>query len=348
MKINKLIINSEKNIQDALLMLNKISLADDISRLILFVQLKNKIIGSITDGDIRRYLVTNSDLNTKVKDICNKNFAFERESTEYINFKKYSDKNLKIIPVLNQDDSISRIVDINKQVSQIPLTAVIMAGGRGKRLGHITDKTPKPMLKVNNIPIIEHNIKLLSYYGIKNIYISVGYLGEMIKNHLGDGSKFNLRINYISEEFPLGTAGALKLLPKISHPEILLMNADLLTNINIEKMYLRLKENNADFIAASNDYIMDVPYGIFELQNSILKSINEKPKYVFDSNAGIYIFNLNLIKYIPDNKFFNITELIYKLINKKYKLLTYRIKGYWIDIGSPQDLKRARSFNINN
>ena len=214
MKISKLIINSEKNIQDALVMLNKISLEDDISRLILFVESENKIIGSITDGDIRRYLVVNTDLNTKVKEICNKNFAYERESSDYINFKKYSDKNLKIIPVLNQDDSLSRVIDTNKQISQLPLTAVIMAGGRGKRLSPLTDNMPKPMLKINNMPIIEYNINLLRYYGIKNVFISVGYLGQIIKDYFKDGSKFGLEINYIEEKFPMGTAGSLKYLPK--------------------------------------------------------------------------------------------------------------------------------------
>ena len=349
MKVSKLIINSEKNIQDALVMLNKISIADDISRLILFVESKNKIIGSITDGDIRRYLIVNTDLNTKVKEICNKNFAFERESSDYINFKKYSDKNLKIIPVLNQDDSLSRVIDTNKQISQLPLTAVIMAGGRGKRLSPLTDNMPKPMLKINNIPIIEYNINLLRYYGIKNVFISVGYLGKIIKDYFKDGSKFGLEINYIEEKFPMGTAGSLKHLPKIKNQTILLMNADLITNINLQSMYLNMKDQNADFISASTDFKIDVPFGIYETDdNSVITELMEKPSYIYNSNAGIYIMRSSFVKLIPDSQFYNITDLISKMIKNSYKVLNYKIKGYWIDIGTPDEFKGAEQFMKSN
>lgn len=349
MNTSKLIINSEKNIQDALAMLNEISLADDISRLILFVESKNKIIGSITDGDIRRHLVENTNLNIKVNEICNKNFAFERESSEYINFKKYSDKNLKIIPILNMDNSLSRIVDVNKQISQIPLTAVIMAGGRGKRLSPLTDNVPKPMLKINNKPIIEYNINLLKYYGVKKVFISIGYLGHMIKDYFKDGSKFGLEINYIEEEFPMGTAGSLKYLPKIKNQDILLMNADLITNINIESMYLNMKNQNADFISASTDFKVDVPFGIFETDDdSAITELKEKPSYIYNSNAGIYIMKSNYINLIPDFQFYNITDLISKMIKNSYRILNYRIKGYWIDIGTPDEFKVAKQFIKNN
>lgn len=147
----------------------------------------------------------------------------------------------------------------------------------------------------------------------------------------------------------MGTAGSLKHLPKIKNQTILLMNADLITNINLQSMYLNMKDQNADFISASTDFKIDVPFGIFETDdNSVITELIEKPSYIYNSNAGIYIMRSSFVNLIPDSQFYNITDLISKMIKNCCKVLNYKIKGYWIDIGTPDEFKAAEQFMKSN
>ena len=228
-----------------------------------------------------------------------------------------------------------------KILSILPLEAIIMAGGEGKRLRPLTEKTPKSLLKVGNRPIIEHNIDNLISFGIKKFYISINYLGNLIKDYFGDGSSKGVEIIYIQEDKPLGTAGSLTLISKFKYDEILLINSDLFTDVNIEKMYLNLLKNNSDMVIASSIYKVDIPFAIFEENNNLIQSFKEKPTYTYPLNAGIYLFKKNLISLIPLNLFFDITDLMKKAIENNYKLTNDPILGFWIDIGSPADLKRA-------
>lgn len=342
MNLAHILISENKTILNALTKLNEIR---DISRLILFVHDENKvIIGSLTDGDIRRSLAKDGDVHKAVKLICNKEFSYEKETQGYIDLRKYAKKKIKILPLLDEENRLLRIIDFEKQKSKLPLECMIMAGGRGKRLSPLTDTIPKPMLPLGDKPIIEHNIDRLISFGIRKIYISVKYLGEQIKEYFGDGSSKDIVIEYIWEDKPLGTAGALSLVDHFSTDHVLLMNSDLFTDVDFEDLYLDLVNQNADMAVASTEYKVDVPYAVFETQENRVTNFKEKPSYVYHSNAGIYILKKELIRQIPKDQFYDITDLMEKVVHEGGHLLHNPILGYWIDIGSPNDYKHAKEF----
>lgn len=336
------LIDEGKTILEALERLNTVR---DVSRLILFViDKKGTVLGSLTDGDIRRSLTKNEDLQLKVVDICNKNFLFEYETSKFLNLHSYRKKDIKILPILNKEKKMVRLVDLVKTTSLLPLECMIMAGGRGKRLSPLTDKIPKPMLPLGNKPIIEHNIDRLISYGITKIYISVKYLGEQLQEYFGDGTKKGVSIEYIWEDEPLGTAGALALVDNYGTDNVLLMNSDLFTNVDFEDLYLDMVKNDSDMVVASTEYKVDVPYAVFETDGEKVVNFQEKPSYIYQSNAGIYILNKKLIDRIPKNKFYDITDLMENLVKEGGKLNFSPIRGYWIDIGKPVDYKQAQEF----
>ena len=335
-------INKNKTILDALNMLN---LIENISRLILFVEDdEKKIIGTITDGDIRRALVQKKDINESVLSVCNRNFTWIREGYTFLNLNKYRRKNLKILPVLDKNSNLVKTIDLDVLKAFLPVECMIMAGGRGKRLSPLTDKTPKPMLLLGGIPILEHNIDRLITFGINKIYISVKYLGDQIEKYFGDGSSKGITIEYIWEDEPLGTAGALSLVDKFESEHILLMNGDLFTNVNFEDLYLALLESDAEMAVASTEYKIDVPYAVFETDEGYVKNFKEKPSYIYQSNAGIYIIKKDLVNEIPKEKYFDITDLMKKIIDENRKLIYNPILGYWIDIGKRVDYDYAENF----
>ncbi len=346
MNFKNITISKDKTIIEALNQLNKLKYnIKNISCLILFVyDENNRIIGSITDGDIRRSIVVHQNLSKTVREVCNSNFSFEYESNSFIDLSQYHQKEIKILPILNTEKQLVDILDLDKTKAKLPLECMIMAGGRGKRLSPLTDTVPKPMLPLGNKPIIEHNIDRLIAFGIKKIYISVKYLGQQIVDFFGDGSSKGISIEYIWEDKPLGTAGALALVEKFNSDHILLMNSDLFTNVNFEELYLKLINEKADMAVASTEYKVDVPYAVFETENSEVKAFKEKPSYIYHSNAGIYILKKELIQKIPRNEFFNITDLMEDLVNKGGKLIYDPIVGYWIDIGKPIDYQQAQEF----
>jgi len=342
MENENILIHKDKTILDALHKLNKIR---DVSRLILFVTDNNGfVLGSLTDGDIRRSLVIESDVMKKVGDICFRNFVFEYDKKEFLDLRPYRKKDIKILPILDEEKRMLRIIDLEKIKSVLPLECMIMAGGRGKRLSPLTDKVPKPMLLLGGKPIIEHNIDRLIAFGIQKIYISVKYLGEQIQDYFGDGSKKGISIEYIWEKEFLGTAGALALVEEFKSDHVLLMNSDLFTNVDFEDLYLGIIKNNADMAVASTEYKVDVPFAVFETNEYQVIDFKEKPSYVYHSNAGIYILNKKLINKIPKNEFYDITDLMDNLVKDGGSLIHNPIVGFWIDIGSPVDYKQAQDF----
>ncbi len=342
MEIENIIIHKDKTILDALHKLNKIR---DVSRLILFVTDNDgSVLGSLTDGDIRRSLANEADVKKKVGDVCFRNFVFETDKKGFLDLRPYRKRDIKILPILDEEKRMLRIIDLEKTKSVLPLECIIMAGGRGKRLSPLTDKVPKPMLPLGDKPIIEHNIDRLIAFGIQKIYISVKYLGEQIQEYFGDGSKKGISIEYIWEEEFLGTAGALALVDEFKSDHILLMNSDLFTNVDFEDLYLELIKSNADMAVASTEYKVDVPFAVFETKEKKVIDFKEKPSYVYHSNAGIYILNKKLIDKIPKNQFYDITDLMDNLVKEGGKLVHNPIIGFWIDIGKPSDYKQAQEF----
>ena len=335
---NKNIIPFSSSIIEAMKKLNEVP-----GSLTLFVvDENNRLSGTLTDGDIRRGFIHGLTLNDTIEKFMLKSFHKVNKGFTIYDFKQVREKGIRLLPVLDDAGRITKVYDLKKRKSILPVECMIMAGGRGERLRPLTDKTPKPMLTLGNKPIIEHNIDRLIGYGIEKIYISVKYLGQQIVDYLGDGSTKGITIEYIWEENQLGTAGSLSLIKKINTDHLLLMNSDLFTDADFEDLYLNTIENNASIGVATVPYTTKVPYGIFNIKQNQIIGLREKPVYTNYANAGIYIIDKKVIPKIPHNTFFNITDLMEQLLSEEHLLIQNPIIGYWIDIGQHQDYKNAQ------
>ena len=218
-----------------------------------------------------------------------------------------------------------------------------MAGGKGQRLLPLTKNIPKPLLKVGNTPIIERNIDRLGIYGIDDITITINYLGDQLENYFGDGSQKGLNINYVWEDSPLGTIGAVSKIKDFQNDYILVMNSDLLTNIDFESFFMDFLEAEADLSILSIPYSVEIPYAVLETNNQRIVSLKEKPKYTYYSNGGIYLLKKSLLNRIPKDTFYNATDLIEQLISEDKFVKTYPLVDYWLDIGNHDDFNKAQA-----
>lgn len=311
---------------------------------ILFLVDSNDILlGSLTDGDLRRGFIKGLGFENNLSEFIQPNPKYIQQGkydlSEVIELRK---KHFSVFPVVNAQMQIINVVNFKHQKSYLPVDALIMAGGRGERLKPLTDTTPKPLLKIGDKPIIEHNIDRLASFGIDDIWLSVRYLGNQLEDYFGDGSNKGIRVKYVWENEPLGTAGALGLIDDFVHDYILMMNSDLLTNIDFEDLFLFFEENQADFVVACIPYQVNVPYAVMETVDNIVKGFKEKPTFTHYSNAGIYLMKKEVIDFIPKNQSFNATDLMELLINNKRKVVAYPMVGYWLDIGKHEDFKKAQ------
>jgi NDP-sugar pyrophosphorylase family protein len=273
----------------------------------------------------------------------NRDFIYlKRNQYSVAELDEFRKRSIKLLPVVDDDFKLIRIADFSQKRSFLPIDAVLMAGGRGERLKPLTDDTPKPMLVIGDKPIIEHNLDRFCDYGVHNIHISVKYKAEHIINHLHDGKAKNIEIQYIQEQEPLGTIGALSRIPHFYHDTVLVMNSDLLTNIDLEEFYREFEKSGAYMSIATIPYTVSIPYAVLELEQDRVASFKEKPNYTYYSNGGIYMLKKEAAKLIPDNQFFNATDLIELLINMGKKVTSFPLLGYWLDIGKPEDFKKAQ------
>ncbi|MES2837164.1 MAG: nucleotidyltransferase family protein [Bacteroidota bacterium] len=305
----------------------------------------NVVLGTVTDGDIRRGILNGISILDKVDSVMQKSFKFLINGSYYNDkLEEFKNKNINMIPLLDSQNKLLKVYDLTKLNSILPIDAVIMAGGRGERLKPLTDSIPKPLLRIGSKPIIEHNIDRLIFNGIDHFHISVNYLGNLIKDYFEDGINKEIVIKYIDEEKPMGTIGAVsKIGNSIKNDNVLLMNSDLLTNIDYADFYKKFIESEADMIVATIPYHVDVPYAVMEINKSEeVVSFKEKPRYTYYSNAGIYLFKKELINLIPTNEKFDATHFMEKIIAEKKKLISYPVLGYWLDIGRMDDYYKAQ------
>lgn len=311
----------------------------------LFVLDKNKkLVGTISDGDIRRGLLNGLEISHPAAKFMNTHFKYLKDKSYTVDeIKQYKNAEIYLLPIINDNFELVEILDLKHVRTLLPVTALIMAGGRGERLKPLTDMQPKPMLKVGNKPIIEHNVDRLIKYGVSEIYISVKYLKEQLMDYFGDGSSKGVSIKYIEEEEPLGTLGALSLIDQIEHKDILVMNSDLLTNIDFEDFFRFYQEHQPEMVVASIPYKVTVPYAVLETNDHQISSFVEKPTYTYYSNGGIYLFKYKLKSLFPAKSFFNATDLMDQLIAKDTKsVIHYPLLCYWLDIGTQQDFLKAQ------
>jgi dTDP-glucose pyrophosphorylase len=300
------------------------------------------LLGTVTDGDIRRGLIRGLTIETPIFSFSYPNFKYLNDEVDVLKIKKLRSSGIKLLPKLNASGQIEKIYDLTRLKSILPLHAVIMAGGKGQRLLPLTEKTPKSMLPLGSKPIIEHNIDQLISYGIEKITISVRYLSDQIMNYFGDGTSKGIAINYIEEEDPLGTIGCLAQIGEIRHESVLLLNSDVFTNIDFEAFFLDFETSGAEMAVASIPYTVDIPYAIMELNENLITSFKEKPKHTYYANAGIYLIRKKSLDYIPKETFFNATDLMAAIIEHGGKLIHSPITGYWIDIGKHDDYRKAQ------
>lgn len=336
--IKDCIINEIATIKDALVAINRIT---GKGELLIIVNDNLQMVGTLTDGDIRRGLIAGYELTDPVCKIMHCDFKYIKQSEfDVEHLKSFRYLRIMFIPILDEQKHVVDVVNLNKFKSKLPIDAVLMAGGKGVRLRPLTETTPKPLLPVGDKSIIDYNIDSLMENGIKHISVTVNYLHEQLEEHFAEPVK-GVKIDCIKEPQFLGTMGATQFVSKFYNDVILVMNSDLFTNIDYEDFYLHFKEHNADMSVAAVPYSISVPYGIFELEGRNIKGVKEKPIYNYFANAGIYLIKRELLENMPKNTFYNATDLMNDAVAAGKTVIRYPITGYWLDIGSHEEYKKA-------
>ena len=337
--IKKHIINHNATITEALISLNNLS---DEAMTLFVTDDNDSMIGTLTDGDIRRLLINNGSLDDTVASAMKADFYFiNNKKVNVSEIKKRRNSGISLLPLLDENRKIKTIYNLKKLNSVLPVDAVLMAGGKGIRLRPLTEKTPKPLLHIGDKAIIDYNVDSLINNGIQHISVTVNYLKEQIEQHF-EPPRNGVQVKCISEPQYLGTLGSIKFVKAFHNDTVLVMNSDLFTNINYEEFYLYFKDSDADMSVAVIPYTVSIPYGIFDVEENLIKGIKEKPSYNYYSNAGIYLIKAKMLELIPANTFYNATEFIELLVNKGYKVTRFPLTGYWIDIGKHEDYNKAK------
>lgn len=341
-KLDSILIGDNITIREAMRLLSETHLQ------ILLVHKDRELQGVICDGDIRRALLSGFDLETSISDakVVNKNPAtvqkgYSRESI----ISLFENKKISRIPVLD-DTKIVDVIFIENFINEElkDNAVVIMVGGLGSRLRPLTDNTPKPMLPVAGKPLLERIVEKFASHGFRNFYFCVNYKSEIIKEYFGDGSKMGLNINYVEENEPLGTAGALNLLPELKD-DFLVINGDILTKLNFTSLLNNHEKNGSSATMCVKEYEYEVPYGVVNTEGQIIRKLEEKPTHRFFVNAGIYVLNPSVRSKIPNNKRFDITQLFDELIKDdehSEKSHIFPVHDYWLDIGRISDYEKAQ------
>lgn len=308
------------------------------------------LVGVISDGDIRRALLANASLGSYVKDFMNKTPVCSTENSSdqeaIMLMRKFA---VRIVPIVGKDSKVLRILTdqpIGDRKNHSPV--LIMAGGRGERLLPITRDIPKPLVKVFGYPVLEILIRQLRSQGFYKIYIAVHYLAEEIANYFGDGNAFDVEIRYLYEETPLGTAGAINLIPdRENEYPLILCNADLIQTINFSEILSFHEHSNSDLTIVGAKYKHQIPYGVLEVQGSKLLRINEKPWHEEIISAGVYVLSQNLRSKFSTRGAFHITEVIERSLSLGQEPSIVIAEGFWLDIGTQETLKAANESPIS-
>lgn len=312
----------------------------------LVVDPQGRLIGTVTDGDIRRFILAAHSLEEPVSKVMWTNPLTAPLGTSEEEIKELMNKYLvRNIPILDKEGRPCKLITIRDLVSDKSdcQIAVIMAGGEGRRLRPITKKIPKPMINVGDKPIIENIINAFVEIGIEKIYISVSYKAEVIEDYLKKYTCHGVKIEYLEEHKKLGTAGALALLPEIPLKPFIVINADIVTKTNFARLIEFHNQHRCVMTIAATQFEFNIPYGVLNRSGHYILGIEEKPEQKLLCNAGIYMINPEVLPIIPKNTEFNMTDLINELVRKGLPITTFPIHEYWIDIGQMEDLKKVQN-----
>jgi dTDP-glucose pyrophosphorylase/CBS domain-containing protein len=343
--IRALALHSGASLQQAMEVLDRTARG-----VVLAVDDDFRLLSTITDGDLRRGLLAGLTLSDPLSEILRRKTGSEYSTPTTVRESTPPDEILRILnqrgvrhmPVVDEEGHVVDLVTADQLVPREMVTqAVIMAGGYGKRLLPLTESTPKPMLPVGDQPLMELMIGQLREAGIRRVNVTTHFEPEKIRDHFGDGARFGVEMNYVLEERPLGTAGALRLIEQGGEP-ILIINGDILTKVDVRAMLHFHNDHKADLTVGVREYDFQVPYGVVETQDTKVVRVNEKPVYRFFVNAGIYLLQPALQEFIPSAECFNMTDLIEQLVAAGRSVVSFPIMEYWLDIGRLADYERAQ------
>ncbi len=318
---------------------------DDLaSDAILFVCDDNEcLIGSLTDGDVRRGLLRGASIDDSVESIIQTNPKYYLKGQCDIDIlQDYRNKNFRIIPILeNEGKRIIGVINFRLQKSYLPLDVLLMAGGKGIRLRPLTLDKPKPMLPLMGKPIIERHIERLSTFGIQHFVLSINYLADQIKDYFGNGHSQGVELAYVQEEEEMGTIGSASLIQNWNHDFVLIANSDLLSNVDYENWFSTFIQSNQDLSVLTIPYSVNVPFAVLETHAERVIGLKEKPTFHYNANGGMYLIKREWLSVIPKGRF-DATDLIETMIEKGANVGAFLHRGYWLDIGRHEDYLQAQ------
>ncbi len=340
-KWQKILIGSESTIRETLEVIDREAL-----RSAVVVSEGRKLLGIVSDGDIRRGILAGVSLDNCISEVMNtKPIIATKYATKQQLIEKMESNNILSIPLVDNGIIVGvQTLHESLIVDKLKNPVFLMAGGFGSRLRPLTNNCPKPLLKVGDKPILEITLLNLIKYGFTDFYISTHYMPEMIREYFGDGSKWGVKISYVYEEKPLGTGGALGLLPDdLPKLPVIMMNGDILTNINFKKLLDFHVNESADASICVREYEYKIPYGVIQGIEGKITNMVEKPTQLFHINAGIYVVNPEIIEQVKENEKIDMPTLLEKQIKLQGNVMMFPVHGYWLDIGRMEDYQRAQA-----
>ena len=310
----------------------------------LVVDANGQLVGTVSDGDVRRGILKGVAMSDEVRLIMNKNPIAAGPDVSKEEMRELMGKwEIRQIPVVDANRKIIRIETWLETLRHAPKDnpVVLMAGGAGRRLGQLTEACPKPLLKVGDKPILQTILESFIEFGFHNFYFSVNYRADMIQSYFGNGEKWGVTIQYLCENEPMGTAGALRLLQNQAAEPIIVMNGDILTKVDYGHLLNFHKEAQSCATMCIRDYQTQIPYGVVEINEHRLVAIREKPVQQFFVSAGIYVFEPDIVKYLPQNGRVDMPELFQAVLDSRHETAVFPIREYWIDIGRADDYEKA-------
>lgn len=339
--IKKIILSPASSIREAA----RVIQSQEI-KFVLVCDADGRLLGTVTDGDIRRSVLAGLGSEAPVEQIMNRTPRVTRQHDSRVQIREQMRH--AVIRHLPEVDNDGRVVDIfsledQDAASIIPNAVVLMAGGRGERLRPLTDNLPKPMLKVGGKPVLERAIISLVEQGFRHFHISINYLGDMIREYFGDGTRMGVEISYLLEDEPLGTAGALAKFKRPEYPFVV-MNGDLLTGANVRAM-VESCQQDVKAVMGAREYAYTIPYGCLTVNDGRIQAIEEKPTLYHFISAGVYAFAPEALDYVMPGRYLDMPDLFRKMIEAHHEVRYHHITEEWVDIGSKEDLARARQFH---
>lgn len=335
--VSNLCVRPESKIRDVLEIIDKGSI-----KLAVVIDDNDRVIGTVSDGDIRRALLSGKNLIDPIREVYNSkpilaySWITRAEMIEMCSREKVSQ-----IPVLRKDQTLETVYCLGEIFKEKSNAVVLMVGGEGKRLLPLTETTPKPMLHVGGKPILETIVSNFKRAGYKNFIFCVNYQSDKIRQYFKDGASLGVHISYVEEEKKMGTAGALSLLKEKLTEPFYVMNGDLLTNLDLKDFHDYHVDNQSFATMAVREYDFEVPYGVVRVEKNEIKCIDEKPIQRFFVNAGIYMFSPEILDFLDGKESLDMTTLFDRVLKSRRKAMSFPLKEYWLDIGRMSDFERA-------